>query len=437
MRARGNSDGLSQALFGTARGNSATYGQVPSTDPGVVNVIPRRPSLFERLGRGLSDLTLLQKGLLATAVVTIVAGGAYAGTRPPRSTGVDACTWSSYRLPQGVVPRAYHVTWRPDFAAPFNLQGESVIDVDVTGGGPWSCIVLHAGEGMSYSGISVDVASAGGAVGRVRGEGGEHHFAGPQAVTKYARQVENQQLILYLPAPVSVGARLRIDLNFTVPLGRTNTGVYLSSYTGDGGGTVYMVASQFEATFARSSFPCFDEPAMKANFTVTLDGIPAGYTPLSNMPQAPGTQVLNADGTSRTTFLPTPPMSTYLLAMAIGPLISVSATTGSRNMPLNVYAVQKAGNADKIAYALQAGAAIITYYEQLFSIPFPLPKMDMIAIPDFAAGAMENWGLITYRETALLANTTTSSASELQRVAVVVSHELAHQWFGDIVTMNW
>jgi aminopeptidase N len=136
------------------------------------------------------------------------------------------------------------------------------------------------------------------------------------------------------------------------------------------------------------------------------------------------------DGGSRVTFATTPRMSTYLLAVVAGPLVSVAFPTpvGRGAIPVKGWAVDRANNVYKLGYATDACAAIIPFYESLYDLAFPLPKMDMIAIPDFAAGAMENFGLVTYRETAMLANTTTSSASELQRVAVVVAHELAHQW---------
>jgi len=120
-------------------------------------------------------------------------------------------------------------------------------------------------------------------------------------------------------------------------------------------------------------------------------------------------------------------MSTYLVAVVVAPLISATTTTPS-GVAVSTWAVARADNAFRLAYALDAGARVLSWYEGVFGVAFPLPELKMVALPDFAAGAMENWGCVTYRETALLANASTSSASELQRVTVVVAHELAHQW---------
>lgn len=194
--------------------------------------------------------------------------------------------------------------------------------------------------------------------------------------------------------------------------------------------------TQFEATAARRAFPCLDEPGYKATFVLTVDGVPSTYTALGNMPIA--SDVVRGDGARTVTFAVTPRMSTYLLAFACAPLVYARVLgVGSGAIPVTAYAVARGNNSLLVGYAAQAAAAIIPFYEDLYGVPFPLPKMDMVACPDFAAGAMENWGLITYRETAMLANTSTSSLSELQRVVVVVAHELAHQWFGDSTTMGW
>lgn len=191
------------------------------------------------------------------------------------------------------------------------------------------------------------------------------------------------------------------------------TGLYLSSYFNDAGVEVFLVTTQFEATFARRAFPCFDEPAYKAVFNVTIDGVPTGYTALGNMPVTSTTP--NGDGTSRisfqpspkarsspmpalppqpprdhcllrSTYSPAPQMSTYLVAAVAAPLISVSGISGQNNVAVSVYAVARADNYNKIAYALDAGMRVLTYYEGTLGVPYPLPKLDMIAIPDFAAG---------------------------------------------------
>ncbi|RYE84939.1 MAG: hypothetical protein EOO65_01365 [Methanosarcinales archaeon] len=175
---------------------------------------------------------------------------------------------------------------------------------------------------------------------------------------------------------------------FTAALGTDMNGLYLSTYTNDAGNQVNTVCTQFEATYARSAFPCFDEPAYKANFSLTVDGIPPAYTALGNMPMV--SNATNADGSYSATFGTTPRMSTYLFAFVAAPMVSVTTTSGMNNVTVSVYAVARADNVDKIAYALDAGARVLDYYESVFDLAFPLPKIDMVAIPDFAAGAMES-----------------------------------------------
>jgi aminopeptidase N len=161
----------------------------------------------------------------------------------------------------------------------------------------------------------------------------------------------------------------------------------------DSGSTVTMLATQFEATYARTAFPCFDEPALKATFGLTVNGIPTGYTPLGNMPIA--TRVARGDGATVVTFATTPRMSTYLVAFVAGRLISTTIPgVGAGGIPVTAWAVARGDNSNRIQYAAEACAAIIPFFEGLYGLNFPLPKMDMVAIPDFAAGAMVcNYGV--------------------------------------------
>lgn len=203
-------------------------------------------------------------------------------------------------------------------------------------------------------------------------------------------------------------------------------GLYLCKYKIDGQ-SHELFATQFESHYAREAFPCIDEPAAKATFdlSITSDD-PDDTVILSNMP---GQLV---DGTWQ--FATTPRMSTYLLAFVGGNLISKSGHT-DRGTAINVYATA-AQSKDSLDHALATATKCVEFYEKYFDVNYPLPKLDNVALPDFSAGAMENWGLITYRETCLLAN---SSAAEQTReyIASVIAHEIAHQWFGDLVTMKW
>lgn len=213
-------------------------------------------------------------------------------------------------------------------------------------------------------------------------------------------------------------------------------GFYRSSYEGQDGSKKYLATSQMEPTDARRAFPCFDEPALKAQFTVTLIA-DNGHTCLSNMSQASEKEIdskITGGKRKAVTFNKTPLMSTYLLAFVVGELKVIE--TNEFRVPVRVFATPDK-NVEHGRFSLDIAAKTLAFYEKTFDSKFPLPKMDMIAIPDFSAGAMENWGLITYRVVDLLFDEKTSGASTKQRIAEVVQHELAHQWFGNLVTMDF
>ncbi len=203
-------------------------------------------------------------------------------------------------------------------------------------------------------------------------------------------------------------------------------GLYLCKYRQDGH-TCRLFATQFESHYARECFPCIDEPSAKATFDLSITvNSPDVQTVLSNMP---GEQV---NHTWR--FQTTPKMSTYLLAFVGGNFVSKSDRT-KRGVKVNVYATpaQPTGLLD---YALDTAVKSVEFYEDYFGIDYPLPKLDNVALPDFSAGAMENWGLITYRESAMLADNN-SAVDTRESVAITITHEIAHQWFGNLVTMAW
>lgn len=192
-----------------------------------------------------------------------------------------------------------------------------------------------------------------------------------------------------------------------------------------------LIATQFESHHAREVFPCIDEPAAKATFDVTLT-TPDSVSVLGNMP----IHYQDADGRNLITkFDTTPRMSTYLLAFVVGELQSKTAKTKD-GVEVNVWATP-AQPAASLDFALDIAVRSIEFYNDYFGIPYPLPKSDHVALPDFSSGAMENWGLIAYREIALLADPATTSISSRQYIATVIAHELAHQWFGNLVTMEW
>jgi aminopeptidase 2 len=213
-------------------------------------------------------------------------------------------------------------------------------------------------------------------------------------------------------------------------------GFYRSSYKSKDGSQKYLATTQMEPTDARRAFPCFDEPALKAKFTITLVA-DKGLTALSNMDAVSEKEVDAHYGNKKktaVTFRETPLMSTYLLAFIVGELNVIE--TNDFRIPVRVFATPDK-DIEHGRFSLDLAAKTLAFYEEKFDSKFPLPKMDMVAIPDFSAGAMENWGLITYRVVDLLFDEKTSGASTKQRVAEVVQHELAHQWFGNLVTMDF
>jgi aminopeptidase 2 len=227
------------------------------------------------------------------------------------------------------------------------------------------------------------------------------------------------------------GTKAKLDIRFVGELNDKMAGFYRSSFTRKDGTKGILATTQMEPTDARRAFPCFDEPALKAKFTVTLIA-DKKLTCLSNMDVASESDVNETKKAVK--FNTSPLMSTYLLAFIVGELNYIE--TNTFRVPVRVYA-PPSEDIETGRFSLELAAKGLQFYEETFGIPYPLPKMDQVAIPDFSAGAMENWGLITYRMVDLLFDQKTSGATLKERVASVVLHELAHQWFGNIVTMDW
>lgn len=237
---------------------------------------------------------------------------------------------------------------------------------------------------------------------------------------------EKEQLILALFQPLQGKAQLY--LKFQGFHNEKMYGFYKSKYTLNGKEQT-IFTTQFEPANARAAFPCIDEPSSKATFDVSLS-ISQNLTAISNMPLKKEKSL--PKNKKQVFFQTTPRMSTYLLYIGIGNFKSVS--TKHNTITINIYTTP-----EKINYAalpLYYTKTFLAFFEEYFQIKYPLPKLDIIAIPDFASGAMENWGAITFREIALLGNENTSVAIK-QNIAVTIAHELAHQWFGNLVTMNW
>ncbi|XP_023019123.2 aminopeptidase A isoform X2 [Leptinotarsa decemlineata] len=213
-------------------------------------------------------------------------------------------------------------------------------------------------------------------------------------------------------------------------------GFYRSQYKKSDGKLRQIATSKFEPTYARQAYPCFDEPNLKAKYKVhLLKPKDSSYIALSNYPVSKTEDY--DDNHQLVSFDETVSMSTYLSCFIVSDFTHTETAfeNNGKMIPLKVYASPQ--NLAKTTYAGQVGKKVIEFYIDYFKIPYPLPKLDMVAIPDFVSGAMEHWGLVTYRETALLYTNTTHSTANKQRVATVVAHELAHSWFGNLVTMDW
>uniref|UniRef100_A0A8C9SJF2 Aminopeptidase n=1 Tax=Scleropages formosus TaxID=113540 RepID=A0A8C9SJF2_SCLFO len=247
-------------------------------------------------------------------------------------------------------------------------------------------------------------------------------------------QEKTQLLVIQLNGNLKVGKFYQLDTQFRGELADDLEGFYRSEYYEDGAKKV-IATTQMQATSARKAFPCFDEPAMKAVFSVILIH-DSDMVALSNgMESATEQIVIEGHTVKKTVFQPTKRMSTYLLAFIVSDFTFVSTEQKKNNV--RIWARKKATDEGQSKYALNVTGPILEFFEKYYNVSYPLPKSDQIALPDFNAGAMENWGLITYRETSLLYDPKMSSNGNKERVASVIAHELAHMWFGNLVTMRW
>ena len=314
---------------------------------------------------------------------------------------------SAYRLPRTVVPRRYELTIEPDLDAA-TFVGEEAIAVEVaeaTGE-----VVLNAKE------LEIDEAWL--------------VVAGERIDCAVALDAERERMTLTPTRPLEPGDA-NVHVRFHGILNDKLTGFYRSVYN-DAGGTQRVIGTtQMEATDARMAFPCWDEPDMKAVFGVTLV-VADDLLAISNAAEVERTPT--GDGRVAVLFADTIPMSTYLVAFVVGPL-EVTAPVDVDGVPLRV--VHVPGKGHLAPFALEVGAFCLRWFASWYGIPYPGDKVDLIALPDFAAGAMENLGAITFREAVLLIDPEHSTQVEQQRVADVIAHELAHMWFGDLVTMKW
>ena len=376
---------------------------------------------------GFSAQSVLAVATLAAAAAAAT-GGALAAGRGGDGGAIaraDECAWSAYRLPTTVTPRAYSVSWElgAAFSPPFPFAGSAAVDVDVLDPAV-ECVLVHARD------LSVSAAWAASP-------------GGPAVALEFAPDAiaANERIVLRLPAALRGQSTLRLSFNFSGKLSNTVIGFYSSSFVNDAtGAAVNIVQTKFEPAFARTAFPCFDEPALKANFTLALAGVPPGYVAIANMPP-----LAPVDGAGRIAFATTPRMSTYQLTAVIAPMVSVSgalppapALGRAAALPVTVWRMDRGNASSALAqqqtaglnFALATAIATLGFYEDYASLSFPLPKLELVYLPVFPVGAMEQWGLVTYTESYLTRGNTSSPAS-------VIAHELGHQQYGNLNTAEW
>ena len=317
-------------------------------------------------------------------------------------------TSDPYRLPRSIVPSRYRLELEPDLVA---ARFTGRVDIDLTVVEPAERIVLNA--------LDLDIDA-------VRLDG--------VAITAFHLESATERLVI--DAAVTPGSAV-LSVEFRGVLNDKLCGWYRSTFRDADGNERVIATSQMQATDCRRAFPCWDEPDFKAVFDTTLV-VESGLLAVSNGAEV--SRTWRIDGKHEVHFAPTMPMSTYLVAFVVGPLeatepVQVPLLGSDASIPVRIIHVPGKGHLTD--FSLDVAAFALNWYQHYYGIAYPTDKCDMIALPDFAAGAMENLGCITYRESVLLADTSRSTQAELQSLADVVTHELAHMWFGDLVTMRW
>ncbi|KAM4596113.1 aminopeptidase Ey-like isoform 2-T2 [Fundulus diaphanus] len=344
-----------------------------------------------------------------------------ASTTPPGPTE----PWHYYRLPESLSPVRYNITlWprlKPNPDDLYIFTGHSRVAFRCVS--KTNLILIHSSKlkFKMFDGFHAILTGLDGAV--------------APTLRETWLEVPTQYLVITLNAPLQLGSMYELYTEFEGKLSDDLEGFYKSEYIEDGVKKV-VATTQMQATEARKAFPCFDEPALKAVFHMTLIH-PLGTVALSNaMNYDPVNITLDGESLIQTSFEPTEIMSTYLLAFVVCDFAYIR-TNRDADVLIRIWARRKAIEEGHGNYALEKTASILAFFQNYYNSSYPLRKSDQIAIPDFSNGAMENWGLITYRETSLLYNPGVSSNRDKESVATTISHELAHMWFGNLVTMKW
>ncbi|XP_031609388.2 aminopeptidase N-like [Oreochromis aureus] len=370
----------------------------------------------------VSTLCVLCVILALVSIATIVTLWTLALT----DHGDVTAPWDSYRLPMDVIPEYYNITLWPRLSPDPNnglyiFTGQSTVQFECVK--ETNLILIHSSQ-LSYTGQNnkhmASVTTADGAAALI--------------IKSTWLQPETQYLVINLKSKLRQGQKYQLYTEFTGELADDLSGFYRSEYEEDGLQKI-VATSQMHPTYARKTFPCFDEPALKAIFHITLIH-PPGTVALSNGMERDIANI-TIDGVSwtKTKFEPTKKMSTYLLAIIVSDYTYISTT--QKDPQIRIWARRKAIDLGQGNYALNVTGPILDFFQSYYNIAYPLTKSDQIALPDFYYGAMENWGLVTYRETNLLYDPETSSSRNKEKTATIIAHELAHMWFGNLVTLRW
>ncbi|XP_039629022.1 aminopeptidase N-like isoform X2 [Polypterus senegalus] len=345
-------------------------------------------------------------------------------TSTAMSTSQPKKPWNYIRLPKTLIPEFYNVTLWPRLTQPINgmyiFTGNST--VKFTCKETTNVILIHCNM------LNLTVFNGHRAV-LTAGDG-----ANPPAIINSWWEKDTQYLVLQLQGELQAGKSYSLFTEFTGELADDLTGFYRSEYTEDGEKRI-IATTQMQPTDARKAFPCFDEPALKARFSFTVIHEPQ-FLALSNSPLAETKQLIIEGITWNVSkFEETEIMSTYLTAFIVCDFANVEVV--EENILVRIWARKEAIYKGHGNYSLKAAASILNYLETYYNISYPLPKSDQIAVPDFNFFAMENWGLLVYHENGLLLDPNDSSTQNKEAIVLILGHELAHQWFGNLVTLKW
>ncbi|XP_044741725.1 endoplasmic reticulum aminopeptidase 1-like isoform X2 [Chrysoperla carnea] len=339
----------------------------------------------------------------------------YDSSKPfvPIATNGQVFPWNNIRLPHFIRPFRYNITIRPNLTT---LEVKGQVNIEFQVDKDTNYIVFHSSQLTITDKLLQD-------------------RKGPIKIANLLEYPPAEQMYLEVKEKFRKRENYTLSLRYTTTLQKLPRGFYLSSYTAPDGVPRFLATTNFEPTYARSAFPCFDEPHLKARFKISIfrDRF---HIALCNMP------VLNTEDTGfymgtgllRDVFQESVEMSTFLVAFVVCDYSFVTSKS-ENEVPVAVYAPRTLLN--QTHFAMEIATKTIDFFEDFFMVSYPLPKQDLIAIPDFTTGAMDNWGLITYRGNGLLYENLDTTALDHQSIAIAVTHELAHQWFGNLVTIRW